>query len=281
VRYFAMVAFGDSVSTTRAADVLVKIHSKAIGEDRITGRRYNANDPDSQLWIHLTGWHSVLKAYEKYGPGELSDDEENRYWAECAVAAELQTCDPGAVPRTREDVRAYFDAMRPQLIGSDVAKQAMNHLLRAEVMLPPMPLPLRPATLVVAAFVRRGTLASMPRWMREMAGLSTSGILDAAVTPPLRTAFRAIASSTRLQLALFRLLSPSTVEVAARAICGVPPIHPVTTTPRQAQARHGYGPPRLAHQDLRARQHRRVFGQRLAASDEGLIESQPILGTVG
>jgi hypothetical protein len=117
--------------------------------------------------------------------------------------------------------------------------------------------------------------------MREMAGLSTSGILDAAVTPPLRTAFRAIASSTRLQLALFRLLSPSTVEVAARAICGVPPIHPVTTTPRQAQARHGYGPPRLAHQDLRARQHRRVFGQRLAASDEGLIESQPILGTVG
>ena len=62
--------------------------------------------------------------------------------------------------------------MRPQLIGSDIARQAMNHLLRAEVMLPPMPLPLRPAALVITGILRRGTLATMPRWMREMAGLS-------------------------------------------------------------------------------------------------------------
>src|SRR4051812_36886196 len=31
LRYFAMVAFGGSRSTLKAADVLVKIHSKAIG----------------------------------------------------------------------------------------------------------------------------------------------------------------------------------------------------------------------------------------------------------
>ena len=72
LRYFAMVAFDDSAATTKAADVLVKIHSKAVGEDPVTGRRYDANDPDSQLWIHLTAWHSILKAYERYGPGRLS-----------------------------------------------------------------------------------------------------------------------------------------------------------------------------------------------------------------
>ena len=76
LRYFAMVAFDDSAATTKAADVLVKIHSKAVGEDPVTGRRYDANDPDSQLWIHLTAWHSILKAYERYGPGRLSADEE-------------------------------------------------------------------------------------------------------------------------------------------------------------------------------------------------------------
>src|SRR3954454_10265197 len=30
LRYFSMVAFGDSASTVKAADVLVKIHSKAV-----------------------------------------------------------------------------------------------------------------------------------------------------------------------------------------------------------------------------------------------------------
>ena len=281
LRYFAMVAFDDSAATTKAADVLVKIHSKAVGEDPVTGRRYDANDPDSQLWIHLTAWHSILKAYEKYGPGRLSADEETRYWAECALAAELQTCDRCAVPRTRAGVQTYFEQMRPQLIGSDIARQAMNHLLRAEVMLPPMPPPLRPAALVITGFLRRGTLATMPRWMRAMAGLSTSRTLDAAVVLPLRTGFRVISVNTRLQLMLLRILSPNTVEVAARVLLAVPPLAPVTTTPREAQARDGYDVPRDAHRQLREKQRTRVFGEGRPPSDEGLIESQPILGTVG
>jgi uncharacterized protein (DUF2236 family) len=65
LRYFAMVAFGDSRSTSQAADVLVKVHSKAIGVDPLTGDAYDANAPHSQLWIHLTAWHSILYAYEK------------------------------------------------------------------------------------------------------------------------------------------------------------------------------------------------------------------------
>ena len=54
------------------------------------GNRYDANDPHSQLWIHMTAWHSILYAYERYGPGKLSPAEEAQYWEECAVAAELQ-----------------------------------------------------------------------------------------------------------------------------------------------------------------------------------------------
>lgn len=281
LRYFAMVAFDDSRSTTKAADVLVKIHSKAVGEDPVTGRHYDANDPESQLWIHLTAWHSILKAYERYGPGPLSAEEEAQYWAECRVAAELQTCDPDDVPRTREGVHAYFDRMRPQLIGSDIAKQAMNHLLRAEVMLPQMPMPIRPATAVITAFLRRGTLATMPRWMREMSGLGTSRTLDALARPVLRMSFWVVARSTRLQLALLKLISPNTVEVAARVLLAVPPRHPVTTAPHRAQARFGYDVPRDAHLELRQRQKDRVFGQQLTPSDEGIIESQAILGTVG
>ncbi|MFL6154507.1 MAG: oxygenase MpaB family protein, partial [Marmoricola sp.] len=33
LRYFALVAFGDSRTTSKAADILVKVHSKGIGTD--------------------------------------------------------------------------------------------------------------------------------------------------------------------------------------------------------------------------------------------------------
>ena len=138
LHYFALVAFGGSRETATAADVLVKIHSKAIGIEPYGGKRYDANDPASQLWIHLTAWHSILFAYERYGPGPLPADEEARYWQECAIAAELQTCSPDDVPRTREGIRRYFAQMRPQLEASDIAVDAMNHLLDAKVMLPPL-----------------------------------------------------------------------------------------------------------------------------------------------
>ena len=280
LRYFAMVAFDDSAATTKAADVLVKVHSKAVGVDPVTGKTYDANDPESQLWIHLTAWHSILVAYEKYGPGRLSEAEEKQYWAECALAAELQTCDPADVPRDRDGVRRYFEQMRPRLIASDIAKQAMNHLLRAEVMLPEMPWYLRPATLATTAFIRRGTLATMPRWMRSMSGLPTSRTLDALVVPPLRVAFAAISRSTRLQMISLQMLSPMTVEVFGRVLASIPPVDPVTTTPRKAQQRFGYTAPARAHQDLRERQRARVLAENAAPSDEGIIESQAILGSI-
>lgn len=281
LRYFAMVAFDASRSTAEAADVLVKIHSKAIGVDPVTGAKYDANDPQSQLWIHLTAWHSILCAYETFGPGRLSAEEEEQYWADCARAAELQTFDPADVPRTREGIREYFEQMRPQLIGSDIAKKAMRHLLRAEVMLPRMPLLLRPGTFVITTMLRQATLATMPRWMRKMGGLSTSRVLDAAIVPPMSAAFTVISMSTRLQLILLRLLSPATLPIGTRVLRAIPARNPVTMSPREAQAHYGYAIPSEAHRELREKQAIRVFGEGQSPSDQGIVESEPILGSVG
>lgn len=280
LRYFALVAFGDTRSTSKAADVLVKVHSKAIGVDPQTGARYDANDPDSQLWIHLTAWHSILYAYEKYGPGRLSAEDEARYWAECAIAAELQTCDPADVPRDRDGVRAYFERMRPQLIGSEVARSTMDHLLHAEVMLPPTPRLLKPLTLVVARALRIATIATMPAWMRELSGLRQPRLLDAAIVPVMRIAFWLGHLNSRLQLLILRRLSPATVPVVAPILLGVAPVRAETLTPEQARERYGYAKPAEAHLPWRAKQHARVFDEGLAPSDAGLIESEPILGSM-
>jgi len=51
------------------------VHSKAVGTEPLSGARYDANDPQSQLWIHLTAWHSILYAYERYWPGRLSAED--------------------------------------------------------------------------------------------------------------------------------------------------------------------------------------------------------------
>jgi NAD(P)-dependent dehydrogenase (short-subunit alcohol dehydrogenase family) len=110
--YFLTVALADGRTAIAVSDALMRVHAKAKGIEPITGSRYSANNPAAQLWIHLTGWHSVLKCYERYGPGPLSADEEKWYWAESRIAAELQTCKPSDVPGSRDEVRQYFADVR-------------------------------------------------------------------------------------------------------------------------------------------------------------------------
>lgn len=280
LRYFALVAFGDSRTTSRAADVLVKVHSKAIGTEPYAGGQYDANAPHSQLWIHLTAWHSILYAYERYGPGRLSPEEESQYWEECAVAAELQTCDPADVPRTREGVQAYFDQMRPQLSGSPIAQQAMDHLLDGGRLVSPFPKILAPVTWVINFVLRAGVVATLPRWMRAMGGIRQPRIVDALVRPVLWTTFRILRLNKRLQLWVLSLISPSTVPVVAPVLLGVEPENAVVTTPAAARQRFGYDAPARAHLEWREKQRRKVFGEGSEPSDAGLIESEQILGTL-
>ena len=54
----------------------------------------------------------------------------------------------------------------------------------------------------------------------------------------------------------------------------------VAITPAQARERYGYDKPAQAHLEWRARQHQRVFTEGAAPSDDGLLESQPILGSI-
>jgi uncharacterized protein (DUF2236 family) len=127
--YFLTVAVADGRTAVSVSDALMRVHAKATGIEPISGLRYSANNPEAQLWIHVTGWHSVLKCYERYGPGPLSEDEENRFWAESRVAAELQTCKPSDVPGSRDEVRQYFADVRGRLCTSEHADKAMHYLL--------------------------------------------------------------------------------------------------------------------------------------------------------
>jgi len=228
LQYFATVAFGDTHTAVKSSQVLMKIHSKANGIEPRSGKRYDANDPAQQLWIHLTAWHSILYAYEVYGPGKLSPEEETQYWQECAVAAQLQTCDPADVPQTREGIVRYFEEKRPELAATDMTKRAMRHLLRADVMFPPVPAIYKPLALIISFVLRAATLATMPRWQLEMAGIRQPRFVGAVVRPIMRTTFWLTSRSVGFQLLALRFISPRTVPLVEPVLRKTRPAHMTT-----------------------------------------------------
>ena len=251
LKYFATKFFADSRTAVKAAEVLVKVHAKAVGVDPVSGLRFDANNPDSQLWIHMTAWHSALYAYEVYGPGKLSGNDEARYWQECAVAAELQTIDPDTVPRSREEVRDYFDRMRPRLAASEATQRAMDHLMNADVMFPPMPTTLKPFAWAFSRLLRVAIIATLPRWQRELGGLRQPRALDALIRPVMRIGFAVVANSPKLELQLLGFASPATVPIAGPVLLGIKPLREETLTPAEAFERHQTPSPRELYARLR------------------------------
>ncbi|MFD4292535.1 oxygenase MpaB family protein [Rhodococcus sp. NPDC058532] len=195
--YFLLVAVGDSRTATATAELLMKVHARATGIEPISGKRYSANNPASQLWIHVTGWHSVLKCYEMFGPGPLSPAEESRYWADCVTAAELQTCRPADVPTSRDEVRAYFDAVRPTLCSSERALRGMHYLLRTRGGRG------RGRLWATSRALAPATIATLPKWMRTLGEFDQPAALDRAVVP----AARAVVRATRSPAAMSRVVA--------------------------------------------------------------------------
>jgi uncharacterized protein (DUF2236 family) len=264
--YFATVAFGDSRTAIEASETLVKVHSMAKGVEPISGKVYDANDPDQQLWIHMTAWHSILLAYERYGPGKLSEGDELEYWRQCAVAAELQTIDAEKVPRTRDGVRAYFESVRPRLASSEAAQKMMNHLLAGGELVFPEKLERIPgARWITNRFLRAAVLATIPRWMRELGNCRQPALVDAAIAPMAKFAHAVLARAPkRLQLTFVGLLSPRTRPVIEPIWRGIPPRNDEVLTPGEARERYGAMRPAEIYESIRERADSR--NPRLAAA---------------
>ncbi|TWS22530.1 DUF2236 domain-containing protein [Tsukamurella sputi] len=231
--YFLLVATADSRTAIQASEHLMDVHRKATGIEPVTGKRYSANNPASQLWIHVTGWHSVLKCYEMFGPGPLSPAEEAQYWRDCVAAAELQTCDPADVPASRDEVRDYFDRVRPTLALTERARTGMHYLLRTR----DRGLKLRLGSSLIAP----ATVATLPAWMREMGGFDQPGLFDAAYPLAVRLAVRAAtAQHAAGTVRLGGLVAPTTGGILRRHFAQTDEPAGVVT-PAEARERYGRG----------------------------------------
>jgi len=273
LQYVATVAFAGSEAVVAAADVLMKVHRRITGVEPISGERYDANDPDAQLWIHLTQWHSVLLSYEIFGPGRLPPAEEGQYWAECRRAAAFQTIDPTAVPADRGEMRAYYERVRPRIAGTERAQTLAAGILDAGgTLVEKGPWYLRVCAPLLRVAMRKGTIATLPRWLRTVAGVRQGRLQDAVVVALLSPGLGVLARRPAALAALLRTTSPLTYPVMAPVLLGVPPVDPVVVTPEEAWARAGLPTPRQQYDAL-------VAARASAPEGETAQEHAPADGT--
>lgn len=233
LRYFLTVACGDARSALKSSEILMRVHAAATGTEPISGKPYSANDPEAQLWIHVTGWHSNLLCYERFGPGRLSDDDEKRFWADCVTAAELQTCDPKLVPRSREEVRAYYAQVRKRLCVSEHARDLIHYFLY-----PPYGLTGAGAWLPIR-LLGYAAISTMPMWMRTLAGIRQSRARDASLGPIVRAAMAA-AHRPSVVRPVLRRFAPSALPLMEQVMTREAPLH--DEVPRIAEARARLAP---------------------------------------
>jgi len=208
--YVAATTFGDRATAQAAAARVRRVHRRVRGIDPVTGNAYSADDPETQLWVHAVEWHSFLAAYRTYATARLAREEEDRYIAEGAPIAALLGVPEETVPRSVDEMRAYFARVRPQLCVSDFTRDAIGFVVNPPLSrdLIPLQVPLR----ITAA----AAVAIVPRDLRRLAGIGqprvVDGLLRAAVPP----------AAAALRLPLLRdapglVLGPESHELGRRA----------------------------------------------------------------
>lgn len=153
--FLATTTFGEAADAQAAVDVVRRIHDRITGT-MPDGSTYRAADPHLLEWVHVAEIDSFLLAHQTYGAAPLGQAGRDEYVAQTATVAEkLGVLDP---PRTEAELKARVEGYRPELRGTDHAREAISYL----VWHPDLPVVARPAYLLLAS----AAIAQMPQWTR-------------------------------------------------------------------------------------------------------------------
>lgn len=180
--FLATTTYGTIPDAERSIRIVRAIHTRVNGT-MPDGRRYAADDPHLLAWIHLAEVDSFLTCHQVFGPTPLDAAEADTYVAQSAGVAEKL----GVVraPRTVAELEDELERYRPELMGSEQAREAADLLLKD----PPLPGVAR----VGYAALAGGAISTLPLWARTQLRLPSLPLTDRLVARPLaRTAAGAI-----------------------------------------------------------------------------------------
>ena len=213
------LTFGTRTEARAAADRINAIHARINGVDRVTGRPYDAMDPDLLLWVHACLVESAL-LFERLTVGRLDERGRQRFHEEQMVAAELLRLPRDLIPATVPELEAYIAAIvrSNELVVTDAARSVAGLFLD-----PPREAQWRPVLRSVARLAF-GTLPSelrpgygLPR-RRESAVTRATLVGLRAVRPLLPAKLRFIQPYQRWRRRQRGLDDPSEVALARRSL---------------------------------------------------------------
>ena len=191
IRWIFTVTYGSTDAALSASGWVRRLHEKVTGtyvDVNGVELSYTANDPHLLRWVHLAFTDAFLSAHQRYGlrfPGG-ADGYADAYVAQWAVAGELMgvTDPPRSVAELRSQLAAYDDELtssrqvqdalayikhpplpRSQRLGyrvlftGAVATLTPRHRELLGLSLPrigPVPLPVKPAVLLVLGVLKLG-----------------------------------------------------------------------------------------------------------------------------
>lgn len=187
IKFVQTRTYGTVAEVERAGRRVRKIHSALTGIDS-DGSEFRLDEPELLLWVHCAEIASEADVARRSGV-QVSPAELDVFVDEQRRSAEVVGLDPSSVPASMAELDDYFRQMRPRIYACAEAKQALRQSFTPKV--PLLFLPVR----VIAPPVNLLAFASLPPWARQMYGVPTLPLSDAAVTVALRAAYE---SSSRV-----------------------------------------------------------------------------------
>lgn len=157
------LTFGTKTEAHAAADKINEVHTRINGIDPVTGKRYDALDPELLLYVHACLVDSAI-LFEALTVGKLDDAGRQRFHEEQMLAAQLCLVPPEMIPSTWQGLRAWLADFedRGELQVTDGARRVLDLFFD-----PPEEAEWRP----VLRGVSRLAYGTLPDAIREMYGV--------------------------------------------------------------------------------------------------------------
>ena len=169
LRALYLITYGTKEEAERAGAAVRAVHAhvRGVTTERLgcfpAGTPYSAQDPQLQLWVHATLVAASLAAYQRF-VRRLSRPEQDTYYREMALVAELFGVPRAVIPDTLADFRNYFVA---QVESERITVTAPAREVAEVVLAAPLPAPLR----VLVPAHRLATAGLLPARLRDEYGL--------------------------------------------------------------------------------------------------------------
>ncbi len=207
------ITFGTKAEAHAAAERINEVHARIHGIDPVTGRRYDALDPELLLYVHACLVDSAL-LFEELTVGELDEAGRQRFHEEQMLAAELLLVPRETIPPTVGELREWLVGFeeRGELLVTEGARRVAQLFLH-----PPREAEWRPVLRLVA----RAAIATLPPGIREGYGFKVGPFREAAA----RAALRALRGVRPLLPPRYRYIAPYAAWLA-RQRGRRPPVDP-------------------------------------------------------